>query len=226
MHERTGPSNSTAVFPNRFPVKYELFTVPTFEELIQLNLGLNKSRGQHVGLYPELKSPAFHTKEGQNIAKVVLELLKKYEMDDDSAKIYLQCFDPETLRYVRNELKSKLKLIQLIGENSADGNHADYVRMRSQEGLKDIAKYANGLAPSINHVLTTDRKTSAIIPTHLVQWAHELNLIVHPYTVRRDELPAGVPSVEILLDLLLNVAKVDGVFTDFPDLVAEYTRKK
>jgi hypothetical protein len=40
---------------------------------------------------------------------------------------------------------------------------------------------------------------------------------VHPYTLRRDALPHGFPTLESLLGTLLDLG-IDGVFTDFPDL--------
>jgi glycerophosphoryl diester phosphodiesterase len=49
---------------------------------------------------------------------------------------------------------------------------------------------------------------------------------VHPYTFRRDELPAGVESLDELLDIFFNRAGVDGVFTDFPDTVRYYLQRE
>ena len=40
----------------------------------------------------------------------------------------------------------------------------------------------------------------------------------HPYTLRADELPKCVATVDELLRVLFDEAKVDGLFTDFPDL--------
>jgi glycerophosphoryl diester phosphodiesterase len=42
-------------------------------------------------------------------------------------------------------------------------------------------------------------------------------LSVHPYTIRADSLPPTARSLDDLHSLLLNDAKVDGLFTDFPD---------
>jgi glycerophosphoryl diester phosphodiesterase len=47
---------------------------------------------------------------------------------------------------------------------------------------------------------------------------------VHPYTLRRDELPAGIASFTELLDIFIGLAGIDGLFTDFPDLVVDYLR--
>ena len=51
-------------FPGRFPPGQSSFRISTFEEEIELIQGLNRSTGRNVGLYPEIKSPAFHRHEG------------------------------------------------------------------------------------------------------------------------------------------------------------------
>jgi glycerophosphoryl diester phosphodiesterase len=47
--------------------------------------------------------------------------------------------------------------------------------------------------------------------------AHAAGLAVHPYTIRADSLPPTVRSLDDLHSLLFIDAKVDGLFTDFPD---------
>jgi glycerophosphoryl diester phosphodiesterase len=49
---------------------------------------------------------------------------------------------------------------------------------------------------------------------------------VHPYTLRRDDLPAGFGSLDELLERLLVQLGVEGAFTDFPDVVAEFVRRR
>ena len=61
--------------------------------------------------------------------------------------------------------------------------------------------------------------------TPLVDQAHERNLQVHPYTFRRDELPRGIDSFNELLDTFIHLADIDGLFTDFPDLVVDYLQQ-
>ena len=53
----------------------------------------------------------------------------------------------------------------------------------------------------------------------LVQMAHEAKLLVHPYTFRADDLPAGFSSFEELVRYFIVEIGVDGLFTDFPDQV-------
>jgi glycerophosphoryl diester phosphodiesterase len=54
----------------------------------------------------------------------------------------------------------------------------------------------------------------------LVEIAHDLGLAVHPYTMRKDDLPPGFETFEELLRFLFDELMVDGVFSDFPDLIS------
>ena len=121
------------------------------------------------------------------------------------------------------EFKSSLKLVQLIGENSWNESDADYKAMRSVEGLKNIASYASGVGPSISHVLKKRLRKIEVLP--LVRTAHELGLVVHPYTLRNDALPKYAENFNDMMDLLFQEANVDGIFTDFPDLAIEYLKQ-
>jgi len=50
-------------------------------------------------------------------------------------------------------------------------------------------------------------------------------LLIHPYTFRKDRLPSYVSSFEELLNVFFNEVQIDGIFTDFPDLVVDYLEK-
>ncbi|MEM1156340.1 MAG: glycerophosphodiester phosphodiesterase family protein, partial [Pseudomonadota bacterium] len=56
----------------------------------------------------------------------------------------------------------------------------------------------------------------------LTRHAHDSGLLVHPYTFRADELPSEIANGRELLDILFQMANVDGIFSDFPDLVVDY----
>ena len=49
---------------SRFPKGASRFAVPAFTEMIELVQGLNGRTGRAVGIYPELKAPAWHRAEG------------------------------------------------------------------------------------------------------------------------------------------------------------------
>ncbi len=224
--ERVDFASQRAVFEQRFPVGKSAFAIPTFGEEIELVQGLAKSTGRAIGIYPELKAPAWHHSEGRDISRVVLETLAKYGYVERSAGIYLQCFDAGELRRIRFELGCDLKLVQLIGENDWAGVESDHSDLRTQRGLVEVAKYADGIGPRIEHLFAPESPSGELQGTPLVRLAHEQHLAVHPYTFRSDALPAGVSSVEQLLQFLFRDASVDGVFTDFPDTVSKYVRDR
>ncbi|MCT6861025.1 glycerophosphodiester phosphodiesterase [Bartonella apis] len=223
-------------FPGRFPMGKSDFRVHTFEEEIEFIQGLNHSTGKNIGLYPEIKAPWFHHQEGKDIAARVLEVLKKYGYTKKSDKIYLQCFDANELKRIRNELEPKmgmdLKLVQLIAytkwneteEQQPDGKWVNYSYdwMLEPGAMEKIAQYADGIGPDY-HMLIADSSTNGhIIINGMVKEAHEHQLEVHPFTVRADQLPPYAKDVNELYDALYRQADVDGLFTDFPDKAVSY----
>lgn len=222
LHERSYPDeagNQRAFFPGRFPLGQGTFRLPTLEEEIQLISGLDHSRGTRTGLYTELKAPRWHAAQGHDIASAILEVLQRTGYADKRAQVYLQCFDDATLIALKS--RTALPLIQLIGDNSwGEDGAVDYDAMRTAEGIARVASYARGIGPWIPQVIK--HSEDGLQPTGLSALARNHNLLVHPYTVRRDELPEGVGSVNALHHALFDLARVDGLFTDFPDLTVAY----
>ena len=223
-------------FPGRFPMGKSDFRVHTFEEEIEFIQGLNHSTGKNIGLYPEIKAPWFHHQEGKDIATRVLEVLKKYGYTSKTDKIYLQCFDANELKRIRNELEPKmgmnLKLVQLIAytkwneteEQQPDGKWVNYSYdwMLEPGAMEKIAQYADGIGPDY-HMLIADSSTIGhMIINGMVKEAHEHQLEVHPFTVRADQLPPYAKDVNELYDALYRQADVDGLFTDFSDKAVSY----
>jgi glycerophosphoryl diester phosphodiesterase len=215
VHERESEPGKR-VFSGRYQGKAH-FTIATFEEEIELITELNRQFGKNIGFYPEIKSPAWHRKEGADISKIVLAMLRKHQLDDPQKAIYVQCFDFAETQRLRNELGAKVKLVQLIGENNWGESDTDYVALRTPEMLAEVAKVAQGIGPWIPHLvdLTTQQQTL------LAQHAKQAGLSIHPFTFRKDDLPVGV-TVKQALDTLFKDIKVDGVFSDFPDVVIDY----
>ena len=217
VHERTDKSVK-ARYPGRFPVSGgPALKLLTLEEEIELIQGIEKSTGKKYGLYPELKTVAFYTKEGKDIAKIVLDILDKYGYNKKESNIYVQCFEPDVLKRLRTEFNCKLKLIQLIS-----GSGKVYDDMVTPEGLDKVATYADGIGPGFTRLLQL--KDGVVTTTDLARLAHERNLKIHPYTLRYDSLPENVRFEELLYGLFC-VVKVDGAFTDFPDKVVSFLDK-
>jgi len=210
----------TAVFEQRFPLEKSSFRINTFAEEIELIQGLNRSTGRSVGIYPEIKSPAFHRGEGKDISTEVLKLLRTYGYDEQPRHVFLQCFDPAELQRIRGELLPAMNmtvpLVQLLGTEPA------FRAALTPDGMKMVASYADGIGPSMKLIVAPGSVAGNLQITKLVELAHDLGLVVHPYTFRRDLLPAYAEDYGDLLDIFLDDIGVDGVFTDFPDLTIEY----
>ena len=202
VHERCR-RDGRPYFPDRFPVGASHFEVPTFAEMIELIQGLNKSTGREVGIYPELKRPSWHMQRGYDIAAALMEILDRYGYRGSGAKVFIQCFEADTLRRLREEFHTELPLIQLVSASPA------HWHMWTKEGLAEVAGYADGIGP--------DKSIIEDNPDY-VAWAHELGLVVHPYTFRADALPRKYKSLEEELETFFFDYGVDGVFTDFPDI--------
>ena len=226
-HERTDDKkgNKVAVFEKRFPLGLGQFQIPTLGELADLVRGLNISRQKTVGLYIEIKNPTFHLAEGKDITKKLTEFLTAKGMPSDDLPVIIQCFDSRALRRLRDEFKLTMPMVQLIAENSWKESDLDYTKMQTPAGLKEIATYADGIGPYLNQLVSIDPKTSKISVNDLVKEAHKNKLVVHPYTIRKDDLPKVIKSIDDLHALLFQTIGVDGVFTDFSDLTRKYLQE-
>lgn len=220
VHERAD-SDGNPGFPNRFRADSKGFQVPTFVEVIEMIQELNRMIGRTVGIYPETKRPAFHDEEGLPLEKRLLEILSDYNYKGSNAPVYIQSFDPENLKEMRFDLGTELPLIQLIGWNSGSGGIFDW--MVTEEGLDDIAAYANGIAPDKSRI--EDDKGMPVHQNALVKGAHARGLVVHPYTFRADLLPTFYKGFEQELDKFYHIYGVDGIFTDNADDAVEFVRQ-
>ncbi len=218
LHERTA-EGGTPARAGRFAASGVGFRLHTLDEELAFIRGLNgtlgKRLGREVGVYTEVKSPAWHREQGVDAAPIVLASLARHGYTKATDLAYVQCFDFAELRRIRLALGSELKLIQLIGENSWGEADTDYSYLLTPTGLREVAGVADGIGPWGPQVLTF-APGKAPVPTGLVQAAHAAGLAVHPYTLRADELPPGVADLPALVQAL-QAAGIDGAFTDFPD---------
>ncbi len=212
VNERIDRKTGEVVYPARFPSGTSSFSLHSLEQEIELIQGLNKSTGKDVGIYPEVKNPGFHREEGKDISRIVLEILEKYGYSDLNDACILQCFDRWELRRIRVELGSRLFLTQLM-ENRSE-----------LDDIETFAAYANAIGPHYGLLIGgIDLKANPTF-NDAVKRAHALGLKVHPYTYRKDS-HTGFDSFEELLRVSFEELDVDGVFTDFPDLVRNYLNR-
>ncbi len=221
------------IFEDRFPRGKSTFEIHTLEEEIELIQGLNKVFGKDVGLYVETKAPWFHKQEGKDISKATLEVLKKYGYTTKDSNVYFQTFDLPDLIYVKEklmpEMNMDLKTVFLFASNDwnetyeqqEDGTWTafDFDALLTEEGMQKIAKYADGVSHTYDKIIDREKSTKDnLIITDFVKLAHDNNMVVHPYTINKENLPSYVNNIEELFEIILYKAGADGVFTDFPDL--------
>lgn len=224
VHERTDTAGRQ-VFPARNAHHSGEFRVHTLARELQLVVDLQDSAGRPVGIYPEIKQPAWHVAEGVDITILVLSELEQYGYRRNTDAVYLQCFDESELRRVRHELGCELKLVQLIGEDDWDEEPTDFASMRTAAGLEKLAQTVDGIGPWVNQLYDLDTGEGTVTDNGFVQLAHAQGLVVHPYTYRSDALPPGFDSFDALVDFSVRTLAVDGVFTDFPDLFLTALRR-
>jgi len=217
--ERMG-ADGTAVYPQRFPARTGQFRLHTLGEELELLSSLNNSTGRNVGIYPEIKRPAWHRDEGVDIAPLLLQELAHFGYRDARANVYLQCFDAAETERLRRDLNTGLPLIQLVGENVWGESPTDFQAMLTPDGLQAVARYAEGIGPFFEQLYTIEDGNPT--SSGVVEMAHDCGLLVHPYTFRSDSLAPGFTRFDAMLDFAVNTLQVDGLFTDFTDSVRRF----
>lgn len=219
------------------------FEIPTFEEIITLAKEHTTTSGNPVGIYPELKHPTFHKEIGLLMEDQFLNEIREAGYVSEESFIYVQCFEVATLQYLNT--KTDVKLIQLIGAAGINkdgslrftkedggydpegqpydyihkGNDQTYAHFTTDEGIKFIATYADGIGPWKPFVIPIINNKNLPIgilqSTDFVTLAHKYELEVHPYTFRNEDrkwMTNEDPASEYQLFF---EAGVDGIFSDY-----------
>jgi glycerophosphoryl diester phosphodiesterase len=227
LRERVDPKTGEPRFAGRYAGTAGSFGIVTLDEELAFARSLERTLGRTVAVYPEIKHPAEHRAAGLDASRAVLAALERHGYRTRRDAAYLQCFDAAELKRVRTELRSELTLIQLIGDPRDEGPAgASFARMLTREGLAEVATYADGIGPWLAQIVQWPEAGRPPVFTTLVADAHAAGLVVHPYTLRRDALPANAPDLEALHEALFVNAGIDGAFSDFPELTLEFLRRQ
>jgi glycerophosphoryl diester phosphodiesterase len=152
-----------------------------------------------------------------------------YTGPDDRA--FLQSFEVSNLQQLNR--MTRLPIVQLY---SSSGRPFDftlardprtYADMATPAGLRDVARYADGIGPSKDMVIPVAANGTLGTPTSLVDDAHRAGLAVHIYTMRVENsfVPPALRTSAIVSQrgrveeefAAYWAAGIDGVFTDNPD---------
>ncbi|NUG23047.1 glycerophosphodiester phosphodiesterase [Acinetobacter lactucae] len=223
----------------------DLYPVPTLEQVIELAEANYKKTGKIIGLYIETKHPTYFKNHNLAMEDTLLKTLAKYEYTRDIAPVYLQSFEVQNLKDLKRELDlhktlKHAQIIQLYDAKTSQpadfveaGDTKTYADLATAQGLKEVAKYANGVGPSKGYILNFNDNGS-VQTTSFISDAHTAGLKVHPYTFRpennflpkplkcsQDKPAERCPSGALKEFEAYFKAGVDGVFTDDPALGRE-----
>jgi glycerophosphoryl diester phosphodiesterase len=206
------PANTR--FDGRFPV-------PTFAEILDLQARLSMRLGRPIGVYPETKNPAYFAERGLPLEPALIDALRGAGLDDAAAPVFLQSFDPASLRELRAALP--VPLVRLVDDED-DGGGPGLV---TPDGLAAIAEYADAVGVHKSLVIPRTAGDALGRPGPLVADAHAAGLAVHAFTFRDENvfLPADLRHGTRDADHGDGVAEcaaflragVDGLFADNPD---------
>ena len=193
-----------------------LLEIPTFTSIMSLaQTQYSKTGGHLVGIYPELKHPSFFHELGWAMEDMLLEALTAggYEVYGSAVPnnlqqvvpVVVQCFDPESLVYLRN--KTTLPLILLL--EAVDPS------FWNSDNLNQIASFADGIGPDKSYFATASYEDA----TQTVSAVRNANLRMHPYTFRADQDIGKVFNGDFATELMFYYCclGMDALFSEFPD---------
>jgi glycerophosphoryl diester phosphodiesterase len=200
------------------------FGIPTFEEVLELAARESAVRGRMIAVYPETKHPSYFRSIALPLEEPMLAALSKAGHTTKSAPVFIQSFEVNNLKRLRS--MTPLRLVQLLSpvgsapDLAASGDARTYRDMITPSGLRDIARYADGIGANTRMIVPVGADGVLGAPTSIVADAHAAGLFVHAWTLRSEPqfLPKGYngdPVAEVRQLLSLGV---DGLFCDFPDV--------
>ncbi|MFJ4232520.1 esterase-like activity of phytase family protein [Cellulosimicrobium cellulans] len=209
-----------------------LYPVPTLAEVLDLARHSETCDGKQVGVYLETKHPTYFDSVGLSLEEPLVSALRDAGLDSRTAPVIVQSFETGNLREL--DRLTKVDLAQLVSSSGAPydlvaaGDPRTYADLVTRTGLREIARYADGVGLEKNVMIPRRADGTLGAPTSVIRDAHRAGLEVHGWTFRAENqfLPAEHRSsadpaaygdlageVQVFLD-----AGMDGFFTDQPDL--------
>jgi glycerophosphoryl diester phosphodiesterase len=212
------------------------FEVPTLEEVIDLAERLSRELDREIGIYPETKHPSYFRSIGLPLEPPLVRTLRRHHLDGQADPVFVQSFETRNLKALDREIRTPL--VQLFGGPTTspfdfvlDGDPRTYGDLATPAGLREVARYADGVGPSKDYIVPRAVDGSSLAPTTFLTDAHDAGLVVHPYTFRNEnqflplELRSG-PDPAAYGDAIAEYEQffdlgVDGLFSDNPDTAIE-----
>ncbi len=201
----------------------------TFDEVLDIAEEATAQTGREIGVYVETKHPTYFAALGLDLDDLLIATLERRGLNGEGAAIIIQSMETGNLGRLRE--RTPHPLIQLIHRKGAPydlmaaGDPRTYADLTSSAGLAEIARYADGIGPNKSLVIARDRERRLAGRTGLVERAHDVDLLVHVWTMRDEnnflpaELRVGTDKSAhgdaVREYLAFYDARVDGVFSDF-----------
>ena len=215
------------------------FQIVSLEEIIDFVAAEAAARGHTIGLIPELKHSTWFAREGLALEDRFVSTLKAHAYTR-RAPVVVQSFEVANLKALRKAGLGKaanVTLAQLViaggtydKARPADGGGLTYGDMATARGLRDIATYADIVAPNPRAVIPLGKDERLAAPTALVADAHKAGLQVVAWTFRpenaflaadfrSDAGPAARHDAGSVAEIRRYLETgIDGLFSDDPAL--------
>lgn len=191
--------------PHRSKLNDDKFTVPTFDEVIELVKRKSDETGRIIGINPEPKQAEQYAAAGRDITAALVASLERAGWTGPDAPVIIQSFEAAVLKELNEQID--VPLIQLTLSKTffaAGAAHESFIE------LDTIPEYADGVGPSRLLVVHEDGTV-----TDLIERAHALGLEVHVWTVLGDRNSPDGLSPEDETRRLYDLG-VDALFADDP----------
>ncbi len=217
-----------------------LYTIPGFDEIVELAERESHRSERLVGIIPEIKNSTWFHSVGMDPEHAIVAALERHDYLQ-RARLAIQSFEVSNLQALHRVIgdRANVSLVQLIGDpdqrpfdrRAQVDLRQTYASMLGAAGLREIAKYAGIVAAHVRSILPLDTETG--LPGSASPWvadAHAVGLHVHAWTLRPENrfLPRSLRCGEdpaqrcergCLAEMQgLIAAGVDGLFTDDPAL--------
>ncbi|MET1007893.1 MAG: glycerophosphodiester phosphodiesterase, partial [Propionibacteriaceae bacterium] len=209
-----------------------LYEIPTVDEVVDLARHSTTCSGQRVGVYPETKHPTYFRSIGLPMETQLLKVLKSDGYGKAKDPVWIQSFETGNLKRLARQ--TDIRLVQLVDCSGAPydlvakGDSRTYKDLVTPNGLRAIARYADGVGLCKDVMIPRDTSGRLSTPTPVIGNAHDVGLSVVGWTFRRENqfLPLEFRSStdpNAVGDLVGEIrvflaAGMDGFFTDNVDV--------
>lgn len=172
------------------------FPMATFQEIIDLAKRAQAAHPEHtLYIYPETKNPLYQRALGLPLEEKLLAMLKQAGWNRHDAPVFVQSFDPASLKLMRR-MGLKTRVVQLIDGTDLDygtgqitygaadtarpfswlkaGDTRTFAAMVTPAGLAEIRTYADGIGPWKFYILPAAGKDAGGHPVSSITEASNL----------------------------------------------------